>query len=504
MVLDLVDGTVFGARDRFGVKPLFYYQSDKYLLIASEIKAIRRSGLYHGGIDGDAAARFMANDELDVGAGTFFEGIRRIAAGHQFEIGRDGILRTASYWTLPSRAYAGHADPVERFTEIIDDAIRIRMRSDVPVGILLSGGLDSTSILCRAVGQAGANGGSMHAFSYMPEQYQEHQQISDTIAATGAILHRLDSDPLRMWSAIEPMLRAQDEPVHSMTAVVHYRLMQAAREHGIKVVLVGQGADESLAGYPNYFNAYHSALLRQGKIGRLWAELGAFIDTHGGNRGERLISHARSALMGLVSNLAVYRGLSEARREQRMLLGGWLVSDVVRRAKPRAVPPPGMDLRAELAYSMEVTSLPLYLRIEDRNSMAHSIEARLPFMDYRLVSFAFELADEWKLRGGWNKFILREAMRGRIPESVRTRPGKLGFPTPVDAWMRGALAEPVREVLTDPSLARRGLYRPGVIEEGLRRHIAGEADLGARLFDVVQFELWQQIIEREPVSALAA
>src|SRR6267142_2439807 len=155
--------------------------------------------------------------------------------------------------------------------------------------------------------------------------------------------------------------------------------------------------------------------------------------------------------------------------------------------------PVGLD--ATLKRSVSRLHLPLYLRVEDRNSMAHSVEARLPFLDYRLVSLLFSLGAEWKLRGGANKFVLREAMRGRIPESVRTRKDKMGFPTPMKQWLAAELYAPVRELLAGRDVRERGIYDSQAILRDLEAHRRGEKDVSERVFRVVQFELWVRVLK---------
>jgi asparagine synthase (glutamine-hydrolysing) len=156
---------------------------------------------------------------------------------------------------------------------------------------------------------------------------------------------------------------------------------------------------------------------------------------------------------------------------------------------------PGAELNTVLKYSTSASPLPLYLRVEDRNSMAHSVEARLPFLDYRLVSLALSLGPEWKMRGGANKFLLREAMRQRIPESVRVRKDKMGFPTPVRKWLGRELYEPVRDLLQSREARERGIYNIPAILQDLEAHRREEIDVSDRLFGVAQFELWTTMLK---------
>jgi asparagine synthase (glutamine-hydrolysing) len=148
------------------------------------------------------------------------------------------------------------------------------------------------------------------------------------------------------------------------------------------------------------------------------------------------------------------------------------------------------SLDSVLRRAVQVAPLPYYLRLEDRNSMAHSIEARMPFLDYRLVSLAFNLPPEWKLRSPWNKYVLRTAMRGRIPEVARGRLDKMGFPVPARRWFADAFYEPMNDLLGTQSVRERGIYRLDVIRKDLERHREGRADVANRLFKIVEFEIW--------------
>jgi asparagine synthase (glutamine-hydrolysing) len=151
------------------------------------------------------------------------------------------------------------------------------------------------------------------------------------------------------------------------------------------------------------------------------------------------------------------------------------------------------DLEGSLAYSVYRTPLPRILRVEDRNAMAHSIESRLPFLDYRLASLAFSLPLNWRMRGPWNKYMLREAMRGRIPESVRTRVDKMGFPVPANHWLAGVLHEPVLDLLSSRNVRERGIYHVDSIIGDLQRHRRREVDVSGAIFDVAQFEVWSTL-----------
>ena len=454
LILDCQTGTSFGSRDRFGVKPLFLMKSAQWTVFASEIKAIRDSGLAKMSVNWNAVANWLLGGVLDNKPQTFLSEIENIPAGTAFEVQRSGHVRVWRYWNVFNDCVAPTQLPQEQFRDLFDDAVRLRMRSDVPVGVLLSGGLDSTAIFCSMARQLQDQGGAhrLAAFSFMAQEYDESMYIHETLKAGPSILHRLDFTLSDLWDEIDTVLSFQDEPVHSATPVIGFKLMELASARGTKVLLNGQGADEVLAGYSSYFHTYWSSLLASGKFGRAWSEIRSHAARHRNSQLVAMLTAASTVYRSKLRELSVYRSLTHAVRSRIPIKHLWfknrLLDAFVNQPSASGMP----DLQAELTRSVEHFPLPLYLRIEDRNSMAHSVEVRLPFLDYRLVSLAFQLADDWKLDGPWNKRLLRSAMQGRIPELVRTRVDKMGFPIPIDNWFRGAWYQPMKELLNDPVL----------------------------------------------------
>jgi len=492
VIHDRRTNSLFGARDRFGIKPFYYHRSDGRFVFASEIKAIRASGLYEDRLNAVVASSFLVDGRLDETAETFYAGIRALPAGCSFvySLG-DGTYSESRYWDIAQAPTHAVNNITETFAELFEDAVRLHMRSDVPIGIHLSGGLDSTSIACAAARIRSAAGaeGPPFVFSYMPKEFDESQYIRATVEQTRARLIELKTSASDLWSDLETMLRFQDEPVHTLTALVSFQLMRATAAHGIRVVLNGQGGDETLAGYSNYFRNYWSVLLRNSGVSAMWREMKRFAEVHGGPGPMRLFADVLSRKMFYkLGEIPSYRAWALRRRAAR-IREGWFTPELVREV-PQSYPFPPADLNGALAYAQRVDPLPLYLRLEDRNSMAFSIEARLPFLDYRVAELAFRLPDEWKLRGPWNKYVLRESMSGRIPENVRIRPDKMGFPVPAHTWFSENLFEPVMDLLTSRQAIESGRYRVETIERDMYRHRRGEADFSDALFSVAQFEIW--------------
>jgi asparagine synthase (glutamine-hydrolysing) len=486
-------GVVFASRDRFGMKPLYRCSTKGHLLLASEIKSIRASGLVKDAINWRTAASFLLENRLDETNETFYEGIEHVPPGTAFEIELGGGQKEWRYWSLEAPGNSP-ADAPAKFADLFEDSVRLHMRSDVPVGVDLSGGLDSTSIICATARVRREQGATepLLAFCYQAPEFDESSYISDTLRQTGAKLVSLKTSARSLWDDLTRTLWYQDEPVHSMTAVIGYQLMRLAAQHGVKVILNGQGADETIGGYDSYFRDYWYTLVRGGRLRDAWSQVGEYARSHRGSRPRLVQRLARHLVQTELRSLGLYRAMSHSARVRRLRANSWF-EESLREQLPLDQANGELDLMSTLRHGVTVSPLPLYLRVEDRNSMAHSVEARLPFLDYRIVSLLFNLKPEWHLRGPWNKFVLRESMRGRIPESVRSRVDKMGFPHPARRWFGNELREPVLDILHSRPTRERGIYNTKAILRDVERHRQGEVDVASRLFKVAEFETWSGV-----------
>jgi asparagine synthase (glutamine-hydrolysing) len=494
VVHDRRRGVLFGARDRFGVKPLFVHRAGECWLLASEIKAILASGLYRRSTNWQVAAEFLVDGKLDESPASFYAGIEQVPPGCAFELGLDGRWRQWRYWSLSDVAAEPVGDLDETVAELLEDAVRIRLRSDVPVGVCLSGGLDSTAIICAMARNRGhGHGAPLLAFCYHESAFDERAFIADTLAQTDALLRRCSLTPAGMWDSLAEVLRYQDEPIISGAPIAAFHLMKLAADNGVKVVLNGQGADETLAGYPGYFRDYWYTLLCAGQAARAWREIREYAAWQGTSPARLLLDALGRVLHHRLRRLAPYRRLARRRPWRRRAQRHWFSPGLLERVAPDDSGDEEPELNAVLRRSVERARLPHYLRLEDRNSMAHGVEARLPFMDYRLVSLAFRVPADRKMAGVWNKPVLRRGLRGRIPESVRTRVEKMGFPTSLHLWMTKELAEPLRDILTSRPARERGIYDVDGILKAMSNGHRLEPEAALRLFHVAEFELWHDI-----------
>lgn len=267
------------------------------------------------------------------------------------------------------------------------------------------------------------------------------------------------------------------------------------------MLLNGQGADEALAGYPEYFRWYWQSLLRRGRWRDAWGAIRAYARDHEPAALALLFRTVRALVQARLRRLPVYRRLAAGRRRRRIAGNPWFDVALLAHVRPAATLAPEVPLSGFLRESVERSPLPLYLRGDDRNSMAHGIEARLPFLDHRLVAFCFALPDEMKVRGALNKYVLREAMRGRIPERVRTRVAKFGFPTQQREWVARSWYEPLQDLLASRETRERGIYRIEALREGLARHRRGEVDLAPLFTSFAMVEFWFRDCLAAPAAA---
>lgn len=470
-ILDERSNELFCARDRFGIKPFYYTIADGSFLFASEIKAL----LAHPGAgiapDDETLGTYLAWGVQDHSDRTMFAGIRQLRPAHALRVTREGCGEPFRYWDVEvsSGITAGKTDDAvaAEFRELLTDATRIHLRSDVAVGTCLSGGIDSSTLTALINGlirnEAPASVGERQkTFSivFTDRRFDESRYIDEIVAATGVDAHRTEPSPDRLWDDIGRLVYMQDEPFGSLSIYAQYCVMRLAQEN-VKVVLDGQGADELLAGYLAYQGSYLRGLIGSMRWLTAAGEVYGSLRHHGG--------FFRSAV-----------GQLGTRRGRRGLLAV-------------SVPPLdryGGGLPEVLKQELTSTNLPALLHYEDRNSMAFSIESRVPFLDYRLVEYIAALPLSQKIRGGVTKVVLRNAIRGIVPESIRCRMDKMGFVTPEEVWMKEDLRPFVLEVLSSPSFAARKYWHADAVIRDYLAFIDGKSRYSPEVWRIVCTELW--------------
>ncbi len=484
------------ARDRLGVKPFYYCWDGGRFAFASEIKGLLPAA-GRPAPNPRAVFDYLDSGFLDHSDETFFEGVRQLPPAHVLSLDENG-LALARYWELPPMDELRDEpsrDTAAKFSELFRDAVRIRLRSDVTVGTCLSGGLDSSSIVCVANGvREGA--GPLMTFSSCFEDpaYDERRFIRPVLERTGAQAHFVFPDPAELAATLSELVWQQDEPFGSTSIYAQWTVMRLASRQGVKVLLDGQGADELLAGYHGFFGAYFADLLAGGRLGKLAAEAAAYRNLHGALPDHAVANLARAILPAPLVRLVRGRMTGSA---------DWIAADFRRAWGPSSgvSDPGGSHVRALQSRLLTRNGLRALLHYEDRNSMAFGVETRLPFLDYRLVEFLYKLDVRCKIREGWTKAILRDAMVGVLPEEVRRRQDKMGFVTPEDVWFRTSLRTIARDILSDARTRARGYLNAEAALNHFDAHAAGRTNISPAIWRWLNLELWcRRFVDRNPCA----
>jgi asparagine synthase (glutamine-hydrolysing) len=439
-------------RDRFGIKPLYFRLEDseggRRFIFASEIKPILRvqSGALRPNMQ--LVYDFLAHGLLEHTNETFFAGVEKVPPAHYALIDRTGRLAVQRYWDFEVNDEIGEVSSrhdrllAETFREVFLDSVRYHFVSDVPVGSCLSGGLDSSSVVCVArrlmeTGRLRAPGDSAHATftsCFDDLRYDERRYAQEVIRATDAQAHFTFPTPTGFLQELPLLLSHQEEPFAGTSVYAQWCLMRDIQRSGLKVVLDGQGGDEQLLGYGKFFLFYLQTLTRRRRYPLLAREI---------------LKLGMSPAFWL--SLDVRHGLRYVRSLSSLAGEADLVAPSLSRSCLDAGPAVRLtaDIAARIKRDITSLSLPVLLRYEDKNAMAFSVESRVPFVDHVLTEFVAGLPLNQKLRDGWTKFILREALRGILPEAIRTRRDKLGFVTPEAVWFRAELAREVERTYRD-------------------------------------------------------
>jgi asparagine synthase (glutamine-hydrolysing) len=471
------------ARDHFGIKPMFYARHGGRVLFGSEIKAILQDASFPRRVDEQQMYEYLHYGLFDHNDATFFEGIRQVPAAAVTVIDAHGI-EESKYWT-PRLSEDGDPSP-QAFRKVFERAVERRLVADVPVGICLSGGLDSSSIctvmarlLREHVPDARSLGDRLKTFSaFFPgDPIDESAYIKTVLDKTGAdssVVEPSDQDFIR---ELEAWVWHMEEPMVSSAPFAMWMVMRLARKQ-VKVTLDGQAGDELLAGYDHYPYVFLRQLLHERRYGEFVREAWLSRD--------------------IVAPL-VRRRLWE--RRHRIAVSSMLRRDFIRRHKPPRDDRVSDNLKVRLLQDFVTYSLPPLLRYEDRASMAHSLEARLPFLDQELVEWILSLPARAIINRGWNRAVLRRALIGVLPPKIQRRRKKIGFTTPEFRWYRRQRAV-LQSLMRSPSFRRRKYWDASAVAEGFRRACMGEIEESMFFWRAINAEVWMRLFIDDKAHAL--
>ena len=490
-VWDEARKVLFLARDRIGIKPLYYHAGREAFVFASEIRAIHASSLIHSGLEKATLDAFLPLGYTP-GPRTLFKGILKLIPGHAMTVDADGRVKTWAYWNFNrvSPTTLTFDDALERLRELLQESVQMRLMSEVPLGVFLSGGLDSsaiTAIMCRvsgqrvktfSVGYEGDDGSSELPFA---------RKIADLF---GTEHHEFIMKPYDFLDSIPQMVRMAEEPLVEMPAIPLYQISKMAKPYAT-VLLSGEGSDEVFAGYSLY-----QKMFNLDKIGGMAKFFRLIPD--GCLPGDKLkkyadwLSHSVSDryrgtscdLTGRIKRSFYSPGFLKYTQENNYLDETFLrwFRDVE-----------GQPILSQLLYVDSKTWLPDDLLLKaDKMTMAASVELRVPFLDHKIVEFAASLPPEYKINNGEGKFILKKLMEKYLPKEIIYRK-KMGFAVPTKRWFAGDLLGPAKDIVFSKKLMDTGWFQRKYLENMFDRHSKGKEDYSRRIFSLLVLYHWLEI-----------
>jgi asparagine synthase (glutamine-hydrolysing) len=509
-IWDRRTGRLLLARDRLGIKPLYYSYTDRELLFASEIKGILAAGALKVTLNEAVLPEFLANRYV-AGQETFYRGVMKLLPGHLLEWSVDQGLRTRRYWHPPQASVDEQAplgEQADRLRTGLREAVRSHLMSDVPLGLFLSGGLDSSG-LAALMAPLMPQGMKTFSVGFAEREANELQYARLVAKAVGAEHHEVLVSPEQFMQALPKLVWHEDEPIAFPSSVPLYFVSRLARQH-VKVVLTGEGADELFLGYDYRYRV--TAL--NDRLGRwYWRSV---------PRGVRQwVTGALPHLPLRIQRYATRTALAYEPGPRGLFFENFSVfPETLQRAllmDPRASA--GRDLYGEglrywhehrgtllerMSYADVATHLVELLMKQDQMSMAASLESRVPYLDHLLVEQVMQIPGDQRMRRWQTKIILREALREVVPPAVLSR-AKMGFPVPFGTWVRGAYRAILDEYVLSTRALDRHLFHPDTVRRIVDEHVSGTRAHADRLWLLVNLEMWQRIaIEGETPQPLEA
>jgi len=501
---------LFIARDRLGVKPLYYvHTGDGSLYFASEIKALLEARAVKPELNFAAFSDYLANHATS-GEDTLFVNVKRLMPGHTLTW-RDGEIKIKKYWDVSfaksSREGRSDQDYIAEWSELFRKSVQLRLMADVPLGMFLSGGIDSSAI---AAVMSTLVDDPIKTFSvaFAEREANELEYARLVSRAFKTDHHEVVISPEQFFDALPELIWHEDEPLAHPSSVALYFVSELASRH-VKVVLTGEGSDELMAGYARYRKTILNLALGERYHRIVPSSIRDLVRGQiAGITGSKLRAKLRRTFLNLspdiesiyFDNFAVF-----PRADQEQLLTRETIDRIgaidpyagVRRVLSDT---DAKSLLDRLLYADIKTYLHELLMKQDQMSMAASVESRVPFLDHKLVEFTSGLPERLKLHRWTTKYVLRQSMKGVLPEQIITRP-KMGFPVPIGTWFRGAYAHVLDDYVLSSRAMDRGIFNPQFVRTLVNQHQREEANHSERLWSLVNLEMWlRRFIDGENMS----
>ncbi|MBX0332366.1 asparagine synthase (glutamine-hydrolyzing) [Pontibacter sp. HSC-14F20] len=478
-IYDRLTKTIFASRDRYGIKPFYYIHKADYFAFCSEIPPLLSLLEEKPTPNHQSIFDYLAFNRTDQSEATFFEEVKKLQHGMKLTVCGKNVKISRWYDLREKVSKSEKFKSPEEYKELFTSAVGLRLRSDVPVGVCLSGGLDSSSITSVLLNNFHKKDLNTFSAVYQNGQTGDEKQFIHEYKPLLNHMHYTYPNAQTLENDLIQFIKTHAEPIPSTSPYAQYKVMELAKDN-VVVTLDGQGADEQLAGYHYFFGFYFKDLLRSGRIGKLVSEIYHYLNNH-------------RSLYGLKS--FVYFLLPEnMRTKMRVDEKGYMQDAFVEKYSQSngiAGNLYGSNSLKDALLDHFENKLEHLLKWEDLNSMHFSLEARVPFLDYRLVEKTLASSDNWAIRHGITKFILREAMKGVLPEKIRMRQDKIGFGTPQDEWFREpAWRNIIEGILKSDSFRRRNLINAEVAIRKYREHLSGKTNIAKEIWKWVHLELW--------------
>lgn len=482
-ILDREDMKMFIARDRYGIKPFYYCVDNDRFIFSSEIPCLLKVISSKPKPNNEIIFNYLVFNRTEHSGDTFFEGICKLMHGHKIHID----LNKDKKKIVPEKWYdikervenaKGFMNPSE-FRNLFQDSIKLRLRSDVPVGVCLSGGLDSSTITSIILDDFKKP--DLNTFSAVYDQsfYGNESGFIDNYQGKVDNMHYVTPDGDSLLNDLDTFIACHGEPLPSTSPYAQFKVMELAKGN-VVVTLDGQGADEYLAGYHYFFGFYYKDLLFKFRFLRLIKEIYYYLKIH-----KSLYALKTFAFLLLPKNY---------RTKAKVFSLGYFKKDFIAEHQEN-------NLIADKLYGSDTLQSALInhfeyklehlLKWEDRNSMFFSLEARVPFLDYRVVERGLATSSDKIIRNGMTKHILRESMKGTLPETIRLRVDKNGFSTPQDEWFRSIKwQDRIWNIINSNTFKSRGYFDVDEVSRQYRRHLSGKNNIAKEIWKWIHLELW--------------
>ena len=490
-IMNRKKGEVTLARDHFGIKPVYYYEDGKKVIFASEIKTMLASGVVKTEPNDKIIYRYLKFRVQDDTNETFFTNIYRLMPGEMMTINKSGTKRKMytnlreELIELAKHPKAYSAEEAKEYGARLDKAVRMRLVGEVPVGTSLSGGLDSSSVaalIAKNLEEDSKNkelesvGTRQNTFSAVfPNLSNDEEVYVDALInkyPNKIKSHKIKPTPKTFLEDLTDFVRTQEEPIISTGPYAQYAVMREASKH-VTVLLDGQGADEMMAGYNPYYYVYLNQLKSRKQYKRLLEET-----SKSGDIVKKILRSKRNKLKP-ITNLMQPEFAEKYTDEKMVVINN--------------------NLKMRLLDDIFKHSLPSLLRYEDRNTMRFSLEGRVPFIDKELLKYLFSLDEAAIIHGGWNKNILRESMKGILPEKIRARRNKIGFTTPEGEWFK-EIHKDLEKILASDEFAHRKYFNQLEVLREFKLDEKGKGSYGSMAFwRIINVELWlREFFDEKP------